>query len=402
MIRIIHMEHSQFIQAVPADPSRALGLALSGGGIRAMAFHCGVLRWLAETARLEQVQHVSSVSGGTLLAGLVLAANDWNWPTSKQYLNSVVPRIRLELTTKNVLLTGALLLLVPRNWRYILSRANVLSQAIENSWNIQGTLMNLPRKPLWSINGTTAETGRRFRFKLNRFGDYELGYAEAGNFKISEAMAVSAALPGAIGPLVIKADKFEWKKRPSWNAAPDSEQAIVLPYSRLHIYDGGIYDNLALEPFMDPGLQQLKGGIDYLVCSDAGAPLARVSPGPSWSPFRALRILDIAMDQARALRIRPLANFFENNRGVGAYAQIGANPLERIKRFKDRNPSVAVHLLDREWLSEDEIRLAAEHPTGLRSLSNDQFTRLERHGYESIQWNELLFGNVVTVAGALL
>ena len=113
-------------------------------------------------------------------------------------------------------------------------------------------------------------------------------------------------------------------------------------------------------------------------------------------------VLDITMDQARALRIRPLANFFENNRGVGAYAQIGANPLERIKRFEDRDPSVAAHLLDREWLSEDEIKLAAVHPTGLRSLSNDQFTRLERHGYESVQWNELLFGNVVTVPRALL
>lgn len=390
------------MQGEPAYPLGALGLALSGGGIRAMAYHCGVLRWLADTRRLEHVEHVSSVSGGTLLAGLVLAANDWSWPTSEQYLDSVAPRIRLELTTKNVLLTTALLLLMPRNWRYIFSRANVLSQAIERSWNIKGTLVNLPRKPLWSINGTTAETGRRFRFKLNRFGDYELGYAEADNFKISEAMAVSAALPGAIGPLVIKADEFQWKKRPSWNAAPDSEQPIVLPYSRLHIYDGGIYDNLALEPFMDPGSQRLKNGIEYLVCSDAGAPLARVSPGPSWSPFRALRILDIAMDQARALRIRPLANFFENNPGVGAYAQIGANPLERIKRFGDRNPLMAAQLLNREWLLEDQIKLAAEHPTGLRSLSNDQFTRLERHGYESIQWNELLFGNVGTVARALL
>src|SRR5438128_4448598 len=98
------------------------------------------------------------------------------------------------------------------NWRYILSRANVLSRAIEICWNIHGTLGNLPHKPIWSINGTTAETGRRFRFKLDRFGDYELGYAGASNFKISEAMAVSAALPGAIGPLVIRADEFQWKR----------------------------------------------------------------------------------------------------------------------------------------------------------------------------------------------
>jgi NTE family protein len=387
-----HMALPQILRPGTPSGSKAIGIALSGGGIRAMAFHCGVLRWLAETARLEQVEHISSVSGGTLLAGLVLAANEWRWPTSKQFLDSIAPRIRLELTTKNIELTGALLLLLPRNWRYILSRANVLSQAIEGSWNIKGVLGNLPPKPIWSINGTTAETGRRFRFKLNRFGDYELGYAEASQFKVSEAMAVSAAVPGAIGPLVINTGEFLWTKRPSWDAAAGTEEPIVLPYSRLHIYDGGVYDNLALEPLIDPGLQRLKNGIDHLICSDASGPLARVSPGPSWSPFRALRLFYIAMDQARALRIRPLANFLQKNPRAGSYAEIGVNPVERIKRFETRNPSVAAELLNREWLSADEVKLAAEHPTGLRTLSNEQFTRLERHGYESIRWNDVLFG----------
>lgn len=393
--KISYMESRPGETGPTVSRSGAIGIALSGGGIRAMAFHCGVFRWLAETGRLERVQHISSVSGGTLLGGLVLAANEWRWPTSKQYLDSVARHIRLELTTKNLPLTGVLLLLMPRNWRYILARANVLSQAIEICWNIRGTLGNLPPTPIWSINATTAETGRRFRFKLDRFGDYEVGYAGGSNFKISEAMAVSAALPGAIGPLVIEADQFQWKRRPFWNAAAGSEQPVVLPYRRLHIYDGGVYDNLALEPFMDPGSQRLKGGIDYLVCSDAGAPLSRVSPGPSWSPFRALRILDIAMDQARALRIRSLANFFANNPSAGTHAQIGAIAFERIKRFEERNPPMVAELLNREWLSEDQVKLAAEHPTDLRPLSNEQFTRLERHGYESIQWNELLFRSAI-------
>ncbi len=97
------------------------------------------------------------------------------------------------------------------------------------------------------------------------------------------------------------------------------------------------------------------------------------------------------MDQARALRIRPLANFFAKNPGSGTYAQIGAIPTERIKRFEARNPLVAAELLKHEWLSGDQIRMAAEHPTSLCPLSREQFTRLERHGYESIKWNELLF-----------
>ncbi len=376
-----------------AESRLAVGLALSGGGIRAMAFHCGVLRWLAETERFEQVTHVSSVSGGTLLTGLIMASNGWRWPSSQQYLGEIQPRLKSELTKKSLALTGFFLFLHPKNWRYLLSRANVLSQAIERCWGIQQRLSELPRLPIWSINGTTAETGRRFRFKLDQCGDYELGYAEAGQFKIADAMAVSAALPGAIGPLAIVSSDYKWMKRPQWDAPTGSERPVVLPYQCLHIYDGGLYDNLALEPLMDPGTQSLKNEIDYLLCSDAGALLKRVTPGASLSPFRALRILDVAMDQARLLRVRPLANFLKNNPRAGAYAQIGANPLEGIRRFEKHNPSAAAELLKQSWLPAEDITRAVEHPTTLRPLSEEQFERLERHGYESVRWNEILFSS---------
>ena len=65
-------------------------------------------------------------------------------------------------------------------------------------------LADLPEVPVWSINGTTAETGRRFRFKRTAVGDYELGYAEAAKFKVADTMAISAAFPGLIGPFVIQ------------------------------------------------------------------------------------------------------------------------------------------------------------------------------------------------------
>ena len=62
-----------------------IGLSLSGGGVRAMAFHAGVLRYLAENGLLESVKHVSSVSGGSLLVGLLLRLNKYKWPTSVLY-----------------------------------------------------------------------------------------------------------------------------------------------------------------------------------------------------------------------------------------------------------------------------------------------------------------------------
>jgi predicted acylesterase/phospholipase RssA len=47
-----------------------LGLALSGGGFRASLFHLGVLRRLAELGLLRHVTHMSTVSGGSIVAAL--------------------------------------------------------------------------------------------------------------------------------------------------------------------------------------------------------------------------------------------------------------------------------------------------------------------------------------------
>ena len=59
---------------------KAIGLALSGGGVRAAAFHAGVLRYLAEQKLLEQVVHISSVSGGSLFIGIVFQHSSCCWP----------------------------------------------------------------------------------------------------------------------------------------------------------------------------------------------------------------------------------------------------------------------------------------------------------------------------------
>jgi NTE family protein len=356
-----------------------------------MAFHCGVLRWLAEMKRLESIEHISTVSGGTLVAGLIFQLSGWSWPGSQRYLTEVSAGIRTLLTTKNVVLQSARLLLLPKWWKYALSRANVLAQGLEDCWGISARLSDLPKAPIWTINGTTAETGRRFRFKNDRCGDYEIGYTSVANFPVTEAMAMSAAFPGLVGPLVIKTDQYNWVKRPSWGAPPNSEAPVVLPYRRLHLYDGGVYDNLALEPLMDPGTQELKSGISYLVCSDAGAPLVRAPPRSAFNPFRLKRILDIALDQTRSLRIRALAKFLERHQGRGAYAQIGACATERIQSYSSARPQIVSELLKYGWLTASEVTLAAGHRTTLWPLTSTEFDRLERHGYESIRWSDLLF-----------
>ncbi len=167
-----------------------IALALSGGGVRAVAYHTGVLRWLAKKKVLDRVVHVSSVSGGSLLVGLVFQLSGCQWPSSEYYLSTVAPGIRRLLTTRSLQFDMFLRLMNPLNWRYVLSRANILAKSIRSVWNVSGTLGQYAETPAWSINGTTAENGRRFRFKAGTMGDYEIGYARADGFETAAAMAM--------------------------------------------------------------------------------------------------------------------------------------------------------------------------------------------------------------------
>ena len=68
------MEFEYVIESNTSDPPvsivsegdvRRIGLALSGGGVRAATFHMGVLRRLAAEALLERISIISTVSGGS-------------------------------------------------------------------------------------------------------------------------------------------------------------------------------------------------------------------------------------------------------------------------------------------------------------------------------------------------
>src|SRR5215475_6129285 len=59
-----------------AGPAEGIALCLSGGGYRAMIFHLGALWRLNELGYLGQLRRVSSVSGGSITAGVLALA----WP----------------------------------------------------------------------------------------------------------------------------------------------------------------------------------------------------------------------------------------------------------------------------------------------------------------------------------
>lgn len=353
--------------------SPRLALVLSGGGIRAMAFHLGVLRYLAERNALEHVQRVSTVSGGSLLVGLILQESNYEWPSSSSFISDVYPALRRKLCARSLQWGAGRQLLRPWNLRYLFSRANLLALALEREWGVVRKVSALPCTPELSINGTTAENGKRFRFKRDSIGDYTIGYASPRNFPLSSALAVSAAFPGGFGPLVLRADRFEWRRR-SWNAPVGSESVVDIGYKNLHLYDGGVYDNLGLEPFFDAGRGAPKLDGEKIIVSDAGAPLQPGFSGFAINPWRLKRVADIMSEQSRALRVRAFAHYLQSNPGQGAYVYIDT-PVTADSPRQCRRAS-----------------FASCYPTTLRRPTLRNFDAIAEHGYQVAAKVEAEFG----------
>jgi NTE family protein len=352
-------------------PGPEVAIALSGGGIRAMAFHLGVLKYLAETRVFDQIQRVSTVSGGSLVMGLILQDNNLAWPGSDYFLSATFPSLRNKLCERS-LQWGALRQLAHlKNFRFLLSRANLLSLALQAEWGVRGHLSDLPPTPEWSINGTTAENGKRFRFKRDQVGDYITGYCNPTDFALADALAVSAAFPGAFGPLTLDASRYTWLKR-AWNAPIEDSRPVSPGFNRLHLYDGGVYDNLGLEPFFDVGKGVAKHNDTKIIVSDAGAPLEIGFSMISLNPSRFKRVADIMSEQTRALRVRAFSHYLQQKPGRGAYIYINT-PISGTTEA-------------------DSMPLAARFPTTLRRLTIEEFDVIANHGYFVTKQVEQEFG----------
>lgn len=227
-------------------------------------------------------------------------------------------------------------------------------------------------------------------------GDYELGYADASDFPLASALAVSAAFPGGIGPLQIESAKFFWYKQDSWDSKERAKQ-VKLSFKKLHLYDGGLYDNLGLETFFDIGKQAFKvrtdHSINYLVVSDAGAAFVREEIPSALNPLRFKRIADISFDQSRALRVRSLIGFLQKQPRAGVFLQLGTDAIDSIRKLGNDKSAPQKILLSLPWLTKEQAHAASHFKTSLKKLTDAEFQLISRHGYETAKWNAELFSD---------
>lgn len=358
-----------------------MGLALSGGGVRAAVFHLGVLRCLAEHGAMERVTQVSTVSGGSLIMAAIVTTCGMSWPSSALYLASVYPALRQLLTTRDLFSLRALGIggVIRQNMRLLNRRANILVDLLQQQWKIGGSLKDLPETPVWWINATCLETAKNWRFSKREMGDWQFGRHYEPPFSLAEAVAASAAVPYAIGTLRFKLPQTGWYATDPATRKP--LHAIKPPLDAIHLWDGGAYENLGVEPLykVDQGLV----GCDFLICSDASGPLSTVRKtshlgsilrGQLASP----RLFSISSDQIRALRSRMFVGALRRGEVQGVLLRMG-NSMRNLDLKSGR--SAAPEEYD-DALTEDDVAAAAIHPTDLGALSIAAFDRIARHGYE--------------------
>lgn len=300
-------------------------MSLSGGGFRAFMFHAGVFKYLAEQNLLSNINYVSTVSGGSLFIGLLLSLSNGVWPDEKEYLNNILPHMKTLLLSQD-LYYGFGERLIPHRWSHLFANPQKLAHEISRKWDVTLDLNDLSSlsNPTWSINMTTADTGKRSRFKITSdnvdFGDFILGYEyDLKNIPLALAMATSAAVPLYAGgyDYTFKSEPRRGKSHDKWQRVPPGTRTVTL-------FDGGLYDNLGLESIFDSGEQKLKNDCEnsFLIVSDAGKPCDYKNYTAMGLIDKAKQIISILQEQNRSLRIRSFMTALDNGKIDGVLIPI--------------------------------------------------------------------------------
>ena len=221
------------------DPEPGLALCLSGGGYRAMLFHVGTLWRLYETGYLSQLSRISSVSGGSITAG-VLGLNWSNLrfaptPVMEDFTTHVVSPIR-RLASKTIdaasVVSGVLL---PG------SVSDKVTAAYRKYVFGEATLQALPDHPRFVMNATNVQSGVLWRFMKPYMRDYRVGEVRQPTVALAVAVAASSAFPPVLSPVSFEVDADAYTP----NSGTDLQHE---PFTTdVVLTDGGVYDNLGLE-----------------------------------------------------------------------------------------------------------------------------------------------------------
>jgi NTE family protein len=244
-------------------------MAFSGGGTRAAAFSYGVLQEMSETTvgksgserpLTREIDFISAVSGGSFTAAYFGLYGDRMF---EDYERVFLRRdVQGELTDQ---------LLDPFNWPRIMSpfytRTDMATQLYDETIFNRATFKDLREAngPFIVINSTEMTLGTRFQFTQN-YAD--IICTDLSEVPVARAVTASSAVPLLFSPvtMVNRAGECNWQE-PVWATRALAEQnrssriynfaTSIMELSNreehpyLHLFDGGLADNLGLRAVLD-------------------------------------------------------------------------------------------------------------------------------------------------------
>lgn len=292
--------------AHPRPAIRDVGLALSGGGSRGIAFHLGCLRALHDRGVLERVRVVSGVSGGSVIGAIWAYSPDEGFEAFDERVQELLQRgLQGEITRRALVgwrapqAAGSALIAggagagvrvftrarrvsarafnretpepIEPPFRRWVSRTTAFEDAL-GARLFGDTQLSDPRRADLDVilNACDLRTGSAFRFGSRESGTWRRGTV-VEDVPVATAVAASAAYPLLLPPL----DR-EWTFEHRGNR---ERHRVVLT-------DGGVFDNLGttcLEPGRDPGISTNVVPVGYVVACDAGRGLLGATVPMGWT-----------------------------------------------------------------------------------------------------------------------
>lgn len=369
-----------------------IGLALSGGGSRAMAFHLGCLRALHDRGILEKVSVLSGVSGGSVIAALYAyydepfeaferrvegaLARGMVWGIAREiFFSAETPKILVSLLLGGTAavfgrlvqfaaaplgwfrLTGArtahflrgLSAPVPR----FASRTTAFERHLARVHFPDKLLTDVQRQNLKVvINAAELRTETAFRF-----GSMESGCWRFGRLidvpTVATAVAASAAFPAFL-PAIDRRLMFD--------------RNGVQARHRVLITDGGVYDNLGIScmlPGRDPAYSTNAHPVDYIIACDAGQGMPAGTRRPYFLWARMLATIFTIHRRIQTMSLDLLHR-------MEASGEIKGFLLPYLGMSDARIPAPPADLVTRD--------ATADYPTNFNPMSQRDLERLSRRG----------------------
>jgi len=274
--------------------NRRLGLALSGGGFRASFYHIGVLARMAEFGMLRHVESLSTVSGGSIVGAAyylmlknLLESKPDGEISNQDYVDLVQrlelhflgavqqnqrmrtfanPLTNLKMSKRNYSRSDAIgeiyekyiynPLLKVGDRRLTMGDLLIKPKGVDGGFHPRdaavGNAVRRCKVPVLILNATSLNSGHNWIFTATSMGEvpprnlyfrdidkkdryrrvrYDEITTRAPNFRLGNAVAASAGVPGLFPPMAVSG---------------------LYRDRRVQLVDGGVYDNQGIAGLLDP------------------------------------------------------------------------------------------------------------------------------------------------------